>query len=198
MMLIDYFKGKSNEVITDRLIFLDKSIMDLHNNGLFVVGDLSDISVINDEIMMASFKNKVDYINSGYNDGGVKKDIVELCAIGICAYNHFDILYTNKDFLSYLIDNLDMFLVNKNIPKFMKEYYIDVLLRGNVDYLNNFLLKYEGNSKGNTKSRIYTKSTAVGRALKNDDEAFANVMIIPSIMVLIFIVFLVSYMIFVR
>ena len=110
MMLIDYFNGKDKDTITDRLIILDKSIMDLHNNGLFVVGDLANINVINDEITLASFKNKVDYINSGYNDNGVKKDILELCAIGICAYNDFNVLYTSKEFISYLIDNIDKFL----------------------------------------------------------------------------------------
>ena len=196
-MLIDYFNGKNKEEITDRLILLDKSIMDLHNNGLFVVGDLSDIQIINDEISMASFKNKVDYINSGYNTDGVKKDIVELCSIGICAYNHFDKLYTSKDFISYMIDNIDNFLENNNIPLYMKEYYIDVLIRGNVDYLNNFLLKYDG-GKGNAKSRVYTKSTAVGRALADNDAAYASVLIFPAILVLIFVVIIVSCMIFMR
>ena len=198
MMLIDYFNGKDKDTITDRLIILDKSIMDLHNNGLFVVGDLANINVINDEITLASFKNKVDYINSGYNDNGVKKDILELCAIGICAYNDFNVLYTSKEFISYLIDNIDKFLEKEDIPLYMKEYYIDVLIRGNVDYLNNFLLKYDNSGKGNTKSRVYTKSTAVGRALFGDDAAYARVLLLPSILVLIFIVFIVSYMIFMR
>ena len=197
-MLSDFFKGKNSGEITDRLVLIDKSIMDLHNNGFFVVGDLAEINVINDEITLASFKNKIDYLNSGYNESGVKKDIIELCSIGICAYYHFDTLYTSKDFISYLIDNLDMFLENGNIPKYMKEYYINVLLRGNVDYLNNFLLKYENNGKGNKKSRVYTKSTAVGRALSLEDAAYANVLIFPAIIVLIFLVILVSYMIFVR
>ena len=112
MMLSDFFKGKNSGEITERLLLIDKSIMDLHNNGFFVVGDLADINIINDEVTVASFKNKIDYLSSGYNDGGVKKDIIELCAIGICAYNRFDTLYTSKDFISYLIDNLDMFLEN--------------------------------------------------------------------------------------
>lgn len=196
-MLIDYFKSKNSSLITDRLILLDKSIMDLHNSGFYVVGDLSDIQIVNNEITVASFKNKIDYLNSGYNENGKKKDIIELCAIGICAYNHFDKLYTSKDFISYLIDNLDMFLENGNIPKYMKEYYIDVFLRGNVDYVNNFLLKHD-NGKGNIKSRVYTKSTAVGRALMGEDAAYVNVLILPSILALIIIVFLVSYMVFVR
>ena len=48
-MLIDYFKGKNSGEITNRLIILDKSIMDLHNNGFYVVGDMSNIEVINDD-----------------------------------------------------------------------------------------------------------------------------------------------------
>ena len=87
------------------------------------------------------------------------------------------------------------------VAKFNNQYadgLIQKLMVTNVDYLNNFLLKYENNGKGNKKSRVYTKSTAVGRALSLEDAAYANVLIFPAIIVLIFLVILVSYMIFVR
>lgn len=199
-MLIDYFKGKSNDEITNQIIILDKCLKELHQSGFYVVSDLAELSVENDEITMASFKNKIDYIDSGFNENGVKKNILEAAAVGICAYNHFDVLHTSKDFISYLIDNLDAFLLNGNVPKYMKEYYIDVLLRGNVSYINDFLMKYDnGNNKNDVKNRVYTKTTAVGRALSNSDEAaYARVLLLPAIMVLIFVVFIVAYMIFMR
>ena len=138
MKLKDFLRQDNNDELTNKLIMFDKSIMELHQNGFFVVGDITDIDIINNEITLASFKNKLDYLNSGYNDKGDKKDILEVCSIGICAYNKFERYFTNKEFISYLIDNLEMFLENGNIPQIMQEYYIDVFARGNVDYLNNF------------------------------------------------------------
>ena len=199
MKIKEYLSHNNRNELEKKLILFDKSIMELHQNGFFVVSDMSDIEVINDEITLASFKNKVDYLNSGYNVNGDKQDILEVCAIGICAYNNFDRYFTNKEFISYLIDNLEMFLENGNIPKIMQEYYIDVFARGNVDYLNNFLLKNEdkiGNGKNN--SRVYTKSTAVGRAFSDKEAAYTNVLLLPAIIVLVGLIVFFVYFIFFR
>ncbi len=199
MKLIEYLSHNNQNELREKLIMFDKSIMELHQNGFFVVSDMSDIEVINNEITLASFKNKVDYLNSGYNVNGDKQDILELCAIGICAYNNFDRYFTNKEFISYLIDNLDMFLENGNIPKIMQEYYIDVLARGNVDYLNNFLLKNEDKqTSGKSTSKVYTKSTAVGRAFSDKEAAYTNILLIPAIIVLISLIVFFVYFIFFR
>ena len=199
--LKEYLSNENRDELTQKLIMFDKSIMELHQNGYFVVGDISNIDIINNEVTLASFKNKIDYLNSGYNVNGDKKNIVDLCAIGICAYNKFDRFFTNKEFVSYLIDNLEMFLENGNVPNEMQEYYIDVFARGNVDYLNNFLLKYNSD-KGNTgknNSRVYTKSTAVGRAFNTEREsAYANILLLPAILVLIILIVFFVYFIFFR
>lgn len=134
--------------------------------------------------------------NGGFNPHGDKKNILEMCAIGICAYNHFETYYTSREFINFLIDNLDMYLENGNIPSFMKEYYIDVFLRGNIDYLNNFLLKYETKNGGKGNSKVYTKSTAVGRAFSEKEAAYTNILLIPAIIVLVLLIIVVVYFIF--
>lgn len=199
MRLKEFLSNNTNEELTEKLIMLDKSIMELHQNGFFVVSDMSDVEVINNEITLASFKNKVDYLKSGYNVHGDKQDILEICAIGICAYNKFERFFTNKEFISYLIDNLEMFFENGAIPQVMQEYYVDVFARGNVDYLNDFLLKNEekdGTKKNNT--RVYTKSTAVGRAFAEKENAYAQVLLLPAILVLVLLIVFFVYFIYFR
>ncbi len=198
MKLRDYLLNVSMDELTERLKYLDKALMDLHSNGYFVVGDLADIEIINNEVTLESFKNKIDYLNSGYNVHGDRQDILELCSIGICAYNKLSVLHTSKDFIEYVVDNVEMFLEHGNIPSMMQEYYIDVFNRGNVDYLNNYLAKLDLTNDGNSRSssRAYTKSTAVGRALSEKESAFASVLIIPAMLTLVYLSALVVYFIF--
>ena len=199
MKLRDYLINISIDELTERLKYLDKAMMELHQNGFFVVGDLADIEIINNEISMESFKNKVDYLNSGYNVHGDRQNILELCSIGICAYNKLSVLHTSKEFIEYVIENVEMFLEHGNIPDVMQEYYIDVFNRGNVDYLNSYLIKHpqekSGNSRNNSRG-AYTKSTAVGRALSEKENIFASVLIIPAMLTLIYISAIVVYYIF--
>ena len=127
----------------------------------------------------------------------VNGDIIRLCIHGICLYNKLSVQYYDKEFISYVIDNLEMFLEHGNIPSFMQEYYIDVLNRGNVDYLNRYLLRH-GNKEetGQEKGRRISKSTAVGRALSDSEAAFASVLILPAMLALIYISVVVIYFIF--
>ncbi len=202
MKLKDFLSHIPNNELTSRLMLLDKSVMELHQNNYYVVSDMADIEVINDEITLASFKNKVDYIKQeqeGFNSNGDKQDILEMCSIGICAFNRFNKFYTNKEFISYLIDNLDMFLENGKIPKMFQEYYIDVFMRGNIDYINNFALNYN-NDRGNNKnsSLVYTKSTAVGRAFSDKENGYAKILLLPAVLCLVFLIVIVVYFIFYR
>ena len=196
MKLRDYLLNVSTEELTERLKYLDKAINELHNNGYYVVGDLADIEIINNEITIDSFKDKIDYLNSGINENGKNKDILELCSIGICAYNKLSVLHTSREFIEYVIENVEMFLEHGNIPSIIQEYYIDVFNRGNVDYLNAFLEKNvdkEGSSRSNSRG-AYTKSTAVGRAFsEKENSAFASILILPALLALIYIIAVVVY-----
>ena len=186
----------STEELTERLKYLDKAISELHHNGYYVVSDLADIEIINDEITIDSFKDKIDYLDSGINENGKNKDILELCSIGICAYNKLSVLHTSREFIEYVIENVEMFLEHGNIPSIIQEYYIDVFNRGNVNYLNEFLEKNmdkEGSSRSNSRG-AYTKSTAVGRAFsEKENSAFASILMLPAILALIYILAVVVY-----
>ena len=201
MKLRDYLVNISTEELTERLKYLDKAISELHSKKYYVVGDLADIEIINDQITLDSFKDKIDYTDSGINENGKQKDIIQLCCIGICAYNKLSVLHTSREFIEYVIENVEMFLEHGNIPDIMQEYYIDVFNRGNVDYLNVFLDKNidkEGSSRSNSRG-AYTKSTPVGRALsEKEDAAYASVLLLPALLALIYITVVVVYFIFIK
>ena len=187
----------STDELTERLIYLDRKLMELKDSGKYYVGDLADIEIINGEVTIESFKNKYDYLKSGYNINGDYENIIQLCAIGICAYNKLSVLHTSKDFINYVINNIEMFLEHGNIPNIMQEYYINVFDRGKIDYLNNFLRDNEPKEEGRGNTRgAYTKSTAVGRALTEKDSAFVSVLVLPAMLALIYISIVVIYFVF--
>lgn len=209
MKLRDYLINVSTDELTERLKYLDKALSELHRNGYYLVGDLAEIEIYNDEITLESFKDKVDYINSGIDENGVNKDILELCSIGICAYNKLSVLHTSKEFISYVIENVEMFLEHGNIPSIMQEYYIDVFNRGNIAYLNDFILNHsELDTSNNQKNGgnayqasrgAYTKSTPVGKALADrENAAFASILVIPALLALVYILAVVVYFVFLK
>ena len=200
MTVKEFLSHIPNDELTIRLKLIDQSIKELHQNGFFAVCNLNEIEVINNEITLSSFKNKIDRLDSGYNEHGDKQDILELCAIGLCAYNHFDTFCTNKEFIKYVIDNLEKFFEHGSIPRIMQEYYIEVFARGNVIYLNDYLLKnsYKEEGQGRNNGMVKTKSTAIGRAFSDKEAAYANVLVIPAIITLVYLLIVVLYFVFIR
>lgn len=195
--LREYLLNCSQEELCERLLKLDASIMALHQNGFFVVNfDPNHIKLYNGELSLFSFNGKIDRIDSGYNDNGTKQDILEMCAIGICSFNKFSEFYTSKECITNLILEFDRYCNNRNIPEEMIWYYQDVLINGNVDYLNNFIYK-KRNANANSNqvmgnSNRLSKSTAIGRAFDNNREAaYVSVLILPALTVLIYFVMLI-------
>lgn len=177
-MSYDELKTLSSDELTSRLVEMDLQLMQKHKENQYANNSWMDTNSNQDK----------------------KIDIVGLCVIGICMYNRLsNYNIRSTEFINYVIENLEMFLEHGNIPSFMQEYYIDVLNRGNVDYLNNFILKHgydneEGRGKG---IGAYTKSTAVGRAFsEKDNMAFASVLVLPALLALAYISLVVIYFVF--
>lgn len=203
MKLRNFLINISKDELTRRLIYIDQVLHELHDHGLYVVGDLADIEIINDEITMESFKGKYDYLNSGYNINGDRKNILELCSMGICAYNNMPVLHTSKEFINYVIENVEMYLEYGNIPKIIQEYYITIFSDlDNFCYLNDFIERKQIESENNGRGHghgAYTKSTAVGRALSDkENSAFVSIMILPAILTLLYVSIIVIYFIFLK
>ena len=56
MKLRDYLISGTTEELTNRLIQLDKAIKELHENGYFVVSDLAEIEINDNQVTVESFK----------------------------------------------------------------------------------------------------------------------------------------------
>ena len=95
-----------------------------------------------------------------------------------------------------------MFLENGNVPQQMQEYYIDVFARGNIDYLNNFLMHYskDDNGRANNVAKVYTKSTAIGTAFseRQNEAAYTKILLLPAILLLVSLIVFFVYFIFFR
>ena len=216
--LSDYLLSSENkQELINRLIQVDLFLKYLHHNKKMYIFsfDPDSITLYNGQLTMQSFHDKVNYLNEYYKgteyydqNGGFKNDInaiaddiEELSAAGVCAFNKMKIA-TSKQMRAYLKENLTLFNANGQIPSEVYEYYEDIFVNGNIEYLSDFLQKVmqekAGNDKNNKKGRIYSYSTAAGRALSEKNEenaAFISVLIIPSIMVLIYLVIIVIAMI---
>ena len=186
MKLSDYLKTTNKREITERLLKLDASIMALHENGYYVVSiDPNNMELYGDEITLQSFKDKIDRIDSGFNPDGKFKNILELGAIGVCAYNNLKTFYINSAFLKYLMENFDMF--KKEIPEEIRPYYENIF-SGNLEYMNSYIFQKNNPSANDRQSSraaaTKTKSTAIGRSFAEKERAFINVLLIPSMIVL--------------
>ena len=67
MTVQEFLTNIPTDEITRRLRLLDQSLMSLHQNGLYVVCNIKYIEIINDNVTLESFKNKVDYLNTSLN-----------------------------------------------------------------------------------------------------------------------------------
>ena len=101
---------------------------------------------------------------------------------------------------NFLQTYLQEFNKRGQIPSEIYEYYEDVLLRANIVYLNDYLVqkKQELNGNQSTNVRRKSKTTSIGTAFANNEAAYVNVLFLPTIITLIYILSLVLFIIFVK
>lgn len=193
MKFSEYFSSLELDQILDSLVRFDKNLKRLHVNGYYMVEDFSNIKIDNPESLTFAYNNKVGKINQDIYYNCDKHDILELCIVGLCAYN--DILYynTSNEFIYYVMNNIDTFLNNIDIPDILKEYYQEVFINNNIIYLNDFLYKKRKDNSGRSNARKYVKTTNAGVFLTEQEKAYIYIFYIPvlvSIIVLAIIFFI--------
>ena len=99
----------------------------------------------------------------------------------------------NQDHYNFIRENLNKF--NNNVPEEIFEYYEEVFLNSNLDYLNNYLVKkrQEAVSNQNTNVRRKTLATDIGRSFVNDDNAYVKVLFIPTLITFTYLLSLFLY-----
>ena len=139
-----------------------------------------------------SFKSVINDIGVYQNSKEI--NIFQNCKIGLTSYNNMPIDGNmNQDHYNFIRENLHKF--NNNIPEEIFEYYEEVFLNSNLDYLNNYLVKkrQEAVSNQNTNVRRKTLATDIGRAFVNDDNAYVKVLFLPTLITFTYLLSLFLY-----
>ena len=179
--------------LTKVLINLDSCLEYLHNHG-YCIYDFNPKKIIleNGKLTLNSFKSVINDIGVYQNSREI--NIFQNCKIGLTSYNNMPIdANMNQDHYNFIRENLHKF--NNNIPEEIFEYYEEVFLNSNLDYLNNYLVKkrQEAVSNQNTNVRRKTLATDIGRAFVNDDNAYVKVLFLPTLITFTYLLSLFLY-----
>ena len=180
--------------LTKVLINLDSCLEYLHNHG-YCIYDFNPKKIIleNGKLTLNSFKSVINDIGVYQNSKEI--NIFQNCKIGLTSYNNMPIDGNmNQDHYNFIRENLHKF--NNNIPEEIFEYYEEVFLNSNLDYLNNYLVKkrQEAVSNQNTNVRRKTLATDIGRSLVNNDEsAYVKVLFLPTLITFTYLLSLFLY-----
>ena len=179
--------------LTKVLINLDSCLEYLHNHG-YCIYDFNPKKIIleNGKLTLNSFKSVINDIGVYQNSKEI--NIFQNCKIGLTSYNNMPIdANMNQDHYNFIRENLNKF--NNNVPEEIFEYYEEVFLNSNLDYLNNYLVKkrQEAVSNQNTNVRRKTLATDIGRSFVNDDNAYVKVLFIPTLITFTYLLSLFLY-----
>ena len=187
--------ANNNEKLTSVLVELDSWLEYLHNHG-FCIYDFNP-KKIKLEYGRLTFNSFRDVINDiGISQNAKEINIFQENKIGLMAYNHMIVDGNmNQSHFNFLQENLEKFNQNGNIPEEIYEYYEEVFRRLNITYLNDYLVKKQQEKQGNqnTNVRRKTLSTPVGRAYANDEAAFVNVLLLPTLITFVYLLGLFIY-----
>ncbi len=186
--------------LTIILIQLDSSLKYIHEHGYCVTNfDPKKIIVINGHITPNSFRDVISYNNY---ENAATFNIFQFSKIGLLSYNNLppDTIM-NQEHFNYLRENLDKYNQNGYIPKEIFEYYQEIFLNLHIDYLNNYLVKKQQEKQSNQNNNSIRKSLAtdIGRAFVDKNEAaFLQVLFIPSIIALTYLLSLFIYIFIIK
>ena len=179
--------------LTKVLINLDSYLEYLHNHG-YCIYDFNPKKIIleNGKLTLNSFKSVINDIGVYQNSKEI--NIFQNCKIGLTSYNNMPIdANMNQDHYNFIRENINK--LNNNVPEEIFEYYEEVFLNSNLDYLNNYLVKkrQEVVSNQNTNVRRKTLATDIGRAFVNDDNAYVKVLFLPTLITFTYLLSLFLY-----
>ena len=179
--------------LTTKLLLMDKALMQIHASGRYISSNILDAIIIDNKIDPSSIQ--MDVYDPNLNENDYAQDIMELCAIGICAYNRmgesegYPKYFTSPSFINGLKENVEMFLAREDIPKEVKDYYRTIFTLLNFQYMNNYFYEVQkgDGGKGNARQLVY--SSPAGRAFVNNDKeaAYTFILAIPAVLAVSYI-----------
>ena len=190
------------EMLVNVLTLLDATIKYIHNKGYYLIDfNPSKIILVTKTPNLSNYQGLIAPIDYDPKSN-ININIYQMAKIGLMAFNH---VITNgnmnQEHYNFILENINKFNQNGNIPNDFYEYYEDLFLNGNINYLNDYLenkKKDEGRNNSIRKSLV----TEAGRALStnnlqlnqaNDNNAFVNILFIASILAFIYLIGLFIY-----
>ncbi len=183
---------------------LDYMIKYIHDHGYYISDfDPDKIKLVNGKLTVDSFRDIIRRLE--IDPRGRNINILQAAKIGLMAYNNMLLDGNmNQEHFNFIRDNFDKLNPNSIIPEDIHEYYGELFLRGMMDYMTSYIIRKEEEAKqnaGNTNHFRKSLSTEAGRALANnqflnDDRknaAYVDILFIPSILTLIYLIGLFIY-----
>lgn len=183
-----FFQHNSSEDVANMHYILDKTLKYIHSKGYYVVDFSFKEILTNGE---SAQYNKVT--SNDFKDKNKKNqdNVLMLTSLITKVYNGFPVNVP----IQFLKDNFDEY--KYVFVDGTEDYFAGVIKDGNVGYYSDYCdLKKSGDMKKSSQ-RSLTKSTPVGRMMTNDEAAYANVLILPAIITLLFISTVVIYFMFI-
>ena len=190
------------DMIYNVLKLLDINVKYIHSQGYYI-RDFNPNKIIL-STTIPNLNNFQGIISKSLDNKEYNVNIYQMVKIGLLAYNNMKLDGNmNQEHYNFIVENLDKFNPNKIIPEELYQYYEDVFLNNKVNYLTNYLEEKNQIARGQSNAIRKTLATDVGRAFaglnqNNDNSAFVNIMFIPSIIALLYLVGLVIYMVFIK
>ena len=200
--LIEEYQDNS-EMLTNVLELLDMTIKYIHSNGYFIRDfNPSKIILTNNIPNINNFRGLISPIEQDPRKD-ININIYQMAKIGLMAFNNIKTDGNmNQDHYNFIVENIKKFNQNGNIPNEIYEYYEDLFLNGNVTYLNDYLLTKKKEANGRQTGIRKSLVSEAGRALssnglqlneESNNNAFINILFIPSILALLYLIGLFIY-----
>ncbi len=200
--LIEQYDDNS-EMLSNVLKLLDGTIRYIHSQGFYIQDfDPSKIIVTTSTPNLLNFRGLIAPVSNNPKQD-ININIYQMAKIGLMAYNHFPVDgRMNQEHFNFILDNIKLFNQNGQIPSDIYEYYEDLFLNNNINYLTSYLESKSKDEIGRSSSIRKSLTTEAGQALSqnnlqlketNDNKAFVNILFIPSILTLIYLIGLVIY-----
>ncbi len=204
MLLSDLITECDDDIdkLSSVLKLLDATVKYIHSKGYFIIDfDPKKIILVAKNPNLANFGKiiaPVDYDPRG----DININIYQMAKIGLFSFNHIQADGNmNQAHFNFIVENLKNFNQNGNIPSEIYEYYEDLFINGNINYLNDYLDNRKKEEAGRQSGVRKSLVTEAGRALSStgiqlnsdNNNAYVNILFIPSILTLLYLIGLFIY-----
>ena len=183
--------------LTRTLLEFDYMLKLLHSNGYYIrYFDPKKIILYNGKLTNQSFSGLLD---SNISEAKIKRNIWQLSKIGLMAYCNSLVDGSYPEiWVQFLYSQIKEEIIKDIgvVPEEIYEYYEEVIFKKNYMYIYDYLLQKKEEAKSNQNAKVYKLTGIYGELKENNDmdkAAFVNILFIPSLLALGYLIGLIIY-----